>query len=245
MPQSALDKSPQRIRRMFDAIAPWYDFLNHFFSLGIDIYWRRKAVACVLNEKTPGGPVLDVCCGTGDLSQALYHRSKKLDAEREIFGVDFSENMVEIARRKTAGLPSALSFSVADALELPFSEQRFAAVTTAFGLRNVGDTQRGLSEMVRVCQCGGTVAVLEFSMPTLPGLALLYRFYFRAILPWVGQCLAPNRDQAYCYLPESVQNFDTPDQLRQRMETLGLTHVQSKSMTFGIAVLTWGQKTSE
>ncbi len=239
-----LDKSPQRIRRMFDAIAPWYDFLNRFFSLGIDRFWRRQAAKSVLRPETPPGPVLDVCCGTGDLSLALYHRSNKLETGREIFGVDFSENMIEIARRKTESLPNTFSLATGDALALPFEKNHFAIVAVAFGLRNVGDTERGLSEMIRVCKPGGTVAVLEFSMPTLPGLAHLYRFYFRNVLPRIGQCLAKNRDDAYRYLPESVLAFDSPEQLRRRMEELGVENVQTKSMTFGIAVLTWGIKTA-
>ena len=222
---------------MFNAIAPWYDFLNHFFSLGIDKLWRRKTAKLVLHARSISGPLLDVCCGTGDLSLALYQRSRALGQEREIFGMDFSENMVEIAQRKTAGLPTPIMLSVGDALNLPFESNRFATVTVAFGLRNVGDTQQCLAEMVRVCRPGGTVAVLEFSMPTLPGVAQLYRFYFRFVLPCIGRLIAGNRDDAYGYLPESVRNFDSPAMLKRRMEELGLADVQIKSMTFGIAVL--------
>ncbi len=160
--------------------------------------------------------------------------------ERSFVGIDFSENMIEIARRKTAGLP--ISLAVGDALALPFEENRFAAVAVAFGLRNVGDTQRGLSEMIRVCRPGGTVAVLEFSMPTLPILSHCYRFYFRHLLPRIGQFLAKNRDDAYRYLPESVLAFDSPERLRKRMEELGVIEVQAKSMTFGIAALVFGKK---
>ena len=238
--QEELDKSPQRIRRMFDAIAPWYDFLNRFFSLGIDRHWRQKAAKLVLTEETVSGPLLDVCCGTGDLSLALFRRSQRLAEERKVFGVDFSEKMIDIGRRKIADTP--IELSVGDALNLPFEDAKFAAVVVAFGLRNVGDTQRGLAEMVRVCRSGGVVAVLEFSMPTLPILSHFYRFYFQCVLPRIGQCLAKNRDDAYRYLPESVMAFDSPDRLRQRMEELGLGEIRTKSMTFGIASLVWGRK---
>lgn len=255
-PMSSLDKSPQKIRTMFDSIAPWYDFLNHFLSLGIDVYWRKATAKRLLNTDTVSGDVLDVCCGTGDLTAALrrvylrVHKGVTKNAaaeQRRFYGIDFSEAMVKRAQQKlscrepvdeSTTLPC---FAVGDALHLPFDDERFALIAVAFGLRNVADTEQGLAEMIRVCRPGGTVGVLEFSMPTFPMIASLYRFYFRKVLPLVGRFFSGNRDGAYRYLPESVLEFDEPALLRQRMERLGLSDVQSYPMTFGIATLTLGR----
>jgi demethylmenaquinone methyltransferase/2-methoxy-6-polyprenyl-1,4-benzoquinol methylase len=234
---SSLDKSPERIRRMFDTIAPWYDFLNHFFSLGIDTAWRRYTARQLLDGQTVPGNILDVCCGTGDLTRSFLKRSP----DREFYGIDFSPEMIRRAKRKLGKFPN-VQLSVGDALHLPFENDSFAAVAVGFGLRNVGDTERGIAEMVRVCRPGGTVAVLEFSMPTLPVLRTLYRFYFRSILSRIGQCLARNRDNAYNYLPESVLSFDEPATLVKRMTDLGLLEVRSIPLTLGIAHLVYGKK---
>lgn len=247
-----VDKSPVRVRRMFDAIAPWYDFLNHFLSLGIDRSWRRKAARLLLDAATPPGPVLDVCCGTGDLTfeflKRLRHIDKLRDELRDFFGIDFSEEMLqrgrcklEKRRRKLPPGVGEIRLEVGDALNLPFEDGQFALVAVAFGLRNVGETQRALAEMLRVCRPGGSVAILEFSMPTLPVLAGLYRFYFRSVLPRLGQWFSRNNDDAYRYLPESVSSFDTPQEIGDRLRELGLTEIRSLPMTFGIATLTWAK----
>ena len=236
---SPVDKSPERIRQMFDAVAPRYDFINHFLSLGIDRSWRSRTARQLIQ---PGdGDVLDVCCGTGDLSLAFLKQQQKQKIERVIYGIDFSSEMLEIARKKAQHF-STLHFSAADALELPFEENRFALVTVAFGLRNVHDTQRGLAEMFRVCKPGGTVAVLDFSMPTLPILRQCYQFYFRVVLPRLGRWIGKNRNQAYNYLTESVLQFDRPEQLAERLKQLGMLDVRIKLMTFGIVTLVWGRK---
>jgi demethylmenaquinone methyltransferase/2-methoxy-6-polyprenyl-1,4-benzoquinol methylase len=237
-----VDKSPERIRRMFGAIAPRYDLINHLLTFGIDLWWRKSTAQRLMQRQTIEGDVLDVCCGTGDLALAFWKRQQKIGTERTVFGIDFSPEMIEIARRKTKGY-AGFQFSVGDALELPFENDRFAVVAVAFGLRNVGDTRRGLSEMVRVCKPGGTVAVLEFSMPTLPILSHVYRFYFRTLLPKLGEWFGRNQDQAYQYLPESVLQFDSPMQLAERLMQLGIVDVQIRTMTFGIVSLVWGRKT--
>jgi demethylmenaquinone methyltransferase/2-methoxy-6-polyprenyl-1,4-benzoquinol methylase len=185
---------------------------------------------------------LDVCCGTGDLSLAFLKRQQQCKMNRTNYGIDFSPEMIEIAHRK-AQRHSTLQFSVGDALELPFENNRFALVAVAFGLRNVHDTQRGLAEMVRTCKPDGTVAVLDFSMPTLPILRHLYQFYFCVLLPRLGHWIAKkDEDQAYDYLTESVLQFDRPQQLAERLEQLGMVDVQIKPMTLGIVTLTWGIK---
>ena len=236
---SPVDKSPERIRQMFDAVAPRYDFLNHLLSFGMDRSWRSRTARQLIQSLE--GDVLDVCCGTGDLSLAFLKRQQKQKIEQTIYGVDFSPEMLEIARKKSQHF-SSLHFSPADALDLPFEENRFALVAVAFGLRNVHDTQRGLAEMIRVCKPGGTVAVLDFSLPTLPILRHLYQFYFRVVLPRLGQWIGKNRDLAYHYLTESVLQFDRPEQLTERLKQLGMLDVHIKPMTFGIVTLVWGQK---
>jgi demethylmenaquinone methyltransferase/2-methoxy-6-polyprenyl-1,4-benzoquinol methylase len=237
-----VDKSPERIRRMFDAVAPRYDLINHLLSLGIDRSWRKLTARQLLHNQTIEGDILDVCCGTGDLSLAFWKRQQQCKTDRTNYGIDFSPEMIALAHRKVP-LHSTLHFSVGDALELPFEDNRFALVAVAFGLRNVHDIQRGLSEMVRTCKAGGTVAVLDFSMPTLPILRHLYQFYFCAVLPRLGHWIAhEDQDQAYNYLTESVLQFDRPAQLAERLEQLGMTSVQMKRMTFGIVTLTWGIK---
>lgn len=252
--ENRVDKTPQRIQTMFDAIAPWYDFLNHTLSLGIDRRWRRLAARkLIVADSTnhglgarPNSSILDVCCGTGDLIFSFRKRLLALSQQENwsLNGIDFSSEMIDIARKKDAKTQSdeKIDFQVGDALNLPFESNFFALVSNAFGLRNVGDTERGLAEMVRVCKPGGIVAVLEFSMPTNPIFRIPYRFYFRNILPRIGQFFSKSRDDAYRYLPDSVLQFDEPEQLACRMKSLGLVELQTIPMTFGIATLTFGKK---
>lgn len=247
-PDLLLDKSPERIRRMFDGIASWYDFLNHFLSLGIDRSWRKRSARRLIDDALPEGPILDLCCGTGDLTLAFHRRleqrSKKVasEAARSLAGIDFSPEMIAHALKKTERIRknARIDFSVGDATSLPFEDGSFALVCVSFGLRNIVDTEQGLAEMVRVCKSGGKVGVLEFSMPTHPLIAGPYRLYFRAFLPRLGRFFAGNHDNAYNYLPESVLMFDSPELLGKRLEKLGLTDIRSFPMTFGIATLTVG-----
>jgi demethylmenaquinone methyltransferase / 2-methoxy-6-polyprenyl-1,4-benzoquinol methylase len=236
---TALDKSGERVQRMFGEIAPHYDRMNHLLSLNIDKYWRWWSVRKL--EPRPGEPILDVCTGTGDLALA-FHRAT--GGKSEIVATDFCREMLEIGRRKQqrAGIGSQMTFVEADAQNLPFEDNRFAIVAVAFGLRNVANTDRGLAEMVRVCRREGRVAVLEFSMPRVQPMRGLYLFYFRHILPRVGQLLARNQSAAYEYLPASVGQFPDGEALAERMRGVGLRNVKYWPLTLGIATLYVGRK---
>lgn len=236
----SVDKSTERVRRMFAEIAPRYDFLNHFLSLNIDRYWRRRTLD--LLDPKPGDPFLDVCTGTGDLALAA---AKRLDRQTQVIGSDFCAEMLHFARQKQQRMQldqHPLAFLEADTTRLPFENDRFQTVSVAFGLRNVVDTNEGLKEMVRVCRPGGTVAVLEFSQPTLPVLKQLYSFYFRSVLPGIGNRIAKNSKEAYAYLPASVSQFPSGQAMADLMKQVGLEQVRFVPMTFGVATLYHGRK---
>ena len=232
---SGVDKSDERVRRMFGQIAGRYDLLNHLLSLNIDRYWRWRTVRIV----PPRGekPILDLCTGTGDLALA-YHKAAA--GRVPIVGADFCPEMLEVARTKAADTP--IDFVEADAQQLPLPGDEFQIVSVAFGLRNVADTDCGLAEMVRVCAPGGRVAVLEFSTPRRQPLRAIYGWYFRNVLPRIGQWVARNSECAYEYLPSSVGEFPQYEALAQRMRAAGLRNVRFCPMTFGIATLYVGEK---
>ncbi|MDB5308297.1 MAG: ubiE [Gemmataceae bacterium] len=226
---------------MFGQIAPWYDFLNHALSLNIDRAWRARTTRLVPPGPADAGPILDLCTGTGDLALA-YDRAAR--GAVPIVGADFCHEMLVRAIEKTggAGAGGRIRFLEADAQALPFPADTFQIVAVAFGLRNVTDTDRGLAEMVRVTRPGGRVAILEFSRPRNRVLGRVYSFYFRHILPRVGQLLARNQENAYKYLPESVLRFPEYDVLAAKMRDHGLTEVRYELFTFGIATLYVGKK---
>lgn len=237
---AVVDKSGDRVRRMFAEIAPRYDLLNHVLSLNIDRYWRWRTLK-QLNLQ-PGTPFLDVCTGTGDLAIAA---SKSLGSATEVIGSDFCAEMLEFARKKQSKLAEPrpnLQFVEADTMKLPFADGLFQAVSVAFGLRNVADTKAGLLEMKRVCRDGGTVAILEFSKPSLPGLKQLYEFYFKSVLPKIGNSVAKNSSEAYQYLPQSVSEFPSGEQLASLLREVGLKNVLWRPMTFGVVTLYSGIK---
>ena len=234
-----VDKSGQRVQRMFGEIAPRYDLLNHLLSLNVDRYWRWRTVRIV--RASSDQPILDVCTGTGDLAFAFYRRTR---GRVPVVAADFCPQMLEIgeAKKRKAGIDGGLTFVEADAQQLPFGDNHFQIVTVAFGLRNVADTDRGLREMTRVCQPGGQVAVLEFSMPPRQPLRGLYGWYFRHVLPRIGQWLTRNSHDAYSYLPSSVGEFPSGEALAGRMRTAGLREVDLHPLTGGIATLYVGRK---
>jgi demethylmenaquinone methyltransferase/2-methoxy-6-polyprenyl-1,4-benzoquinol methylase len=226
---------------MFGEISPRYDFLNHVLSGGTDIYWRWRTVRAVPPEGD--APLLDICTGTGDLALAYWKKSR---GRVPVVGADFTPEMLVLARRKLSrqrgGAGASMVFVGADAQRLPFADETFQIVSVAFGLRNVADSDQGLREMVRVCRRGGRVAVLEFSMPTNRLIRGGYRFYFRRILPRLGQLLSRNRQSAYSYLPASVEEFPQGAALAERMERAGLAGVRWTPLTFGVATLYVGRK---
>lgn len=224
---------------MFGEIARRYDFLNHLLSLGVDRSWRRKTVKLV--PPAAEGPILDVCSGTADLALAYWRRSGR---QVRIVAADFCHPMLLIAGRKCrrTGAADRIALIEADTRRLPFADDVFQIVCVAFGLRNVSDTDEGLREMARVCRPGGRVAVLEFSMPGGRLLGAAYRWYFRRLLPRVGEALARNAQGAYNYLPASVGQFPEGGVLLQRMGAAGLGRLQAHRLSFGIASLYVGEK---
>ncbi|OYP34470.1 bifunctional demethylmenaquinone methyltransferase/2-methoxy-6-polyprenyl-1,4-benzoquinol methylase UbiE [Rhodopirellula sp. MGV] len=241
-PDPTFDKSNERVREMFRQIAPKYDLMNHLLSMNIDKYWRRCAVKRL--ELVSGIPVLDTCTGTGDLAMAI---AQSAPADVEVIGSDFCGAMLDIARTKrVVGTPTeSIDYVEADSQQLPFGSDMFQAVTVAFGLRNVADTDRGLCELTRVCRPGGKVMVLEFSRPTAFGLRQIYNSYFKYILPKVGQWFAKNDKSAYSYLPDSVSRFPDGEALASRMRHAGLQDVKFTPLTFGVCTIYEGTKPGE
>lgn len=225
---------------MFGAIAPSYDLLNHLLSFNVDRYWRWRTTRLVPPDAD--GPILDVCTGTGDLALA-YDRAAS--QRLPIFATDFCLPMLLPAQKKTRrrDAEGRIHYVEADTQRLPFPDDFFQLTTVAFGLRNVTDTNRGLAEMVRVTRPGGRVAILEFSRPHGWFFGPLYRFYFRRVLPFIGQLISRSKDSAYDYLPASVMEFPDGEALAQRLRSHGLTAVSWRPLTFGIATLYVGTKT--
>ena len=230
-----VDKSGSRVRQMFSEIAGRYDFMNHFLSAGTDVYWRWKTVR--LSGPFSDAPILDVCTGTGDLAFAFR---KHASNAATVIATDFTHEMLRLAEQKRG--TREVVFVEADTLELPFASDTFQVVSVAFGLRNVSSTIGGLKEMARVCRPGGKVVVLEFSLPDNRFLSRIYQWYFRNILPRLGQLLVRNRQAAYEYLPQSVSEFPCGDQLTGLMEEAGLVNTAFHSLTGGIASVYLGQK---
>lgn len=227
---------------MFGEIAARYDFLNHLLSLGIDHYWRWRTVRLV--PPRAGGKVLDVCTGTGDLALAYFKAGR---GKTEIVGADFCHEMLAIGRKKgvSAGANGQVAFVEADAQSLPVPSDAFDVVCVAFGLRNVADTDAGLAEMTRACAPGGHVAVLEFSSPRWQPFKAIYGWYFRNVLPRIGQMLMRNRESAYSYLPESVGEFPQGEALALRMRAAGLEDVKYRGLTLGVATIYVGKKSGQ
>jgi demethylmenaquinone methyltransferase / 2-methoxy-6-polyprenyl-1,4-benzoquinol methylase len=220
------------VREMFSGIAKRYDFLNHFLSLNIDKRWRklvsRKLENVLANEKAV---ILDVACGTGDLSVELQTSGKA-----KVVGTDFCRPMLAFAAEKNPKNNLNIPYLEGDGMNLAFADETFDAVTVAFGLRNFSNWQDGLKEMSRVLKKGGTLVILEFSTPIIPGFKQAFNFYFSNVLPRIGGAVSGSRG-AYEYLPNSVSKFPDQKNLAKMMEEVGFETVEYKNLTGGIAAI--------
>jgi demethylmenaquinone methyltransferase / 2-methoxy-6-polyprenyl-1,4-benzoquinol methylase len=216
--------APDGVRRMFDRIAPVYDAMNRIMTAGLDRRWRRLTAQSVA---APGARVLDACCGTGDLAVACAREGAV------VTGLDFSEPMLERARRKAP----ELDWVSGDALALPFDDGTFDGATVGFGVRNVEDLERGLRELRRVLRSGGRVGILEITRPR-GLLAPFYRLWFDGVVPLLGKLLPGG--SAYTYLPASVRRFPGPDELADLMGGVGFGDVEYRLLAGGIVALHTG-----
>jgi len=227
------------VHEMFSGIARKYDFLNHFLSLNIDKKWRKRVVEKLADVvDNPSAIILDVACGTGDLTLELSE-----SGPAKVFGTDFCRPMLSIADEKSSLLDKRPPFLESDGLRLSFDDATFDAVTIAFGLRNFSNWNAGVKELTRVLKPGGKLVILEFSTPTVPGMKQLFSIYFRHILPRIGGVVSGSRG-AYEYLPDSVSRFPDQRGLAQLMSDSGLRDVSFQNLTGGIAAIHIGTKLS-
>lgn len=232
-----LSNKGERIREMFDTIAPRYDFLNRLLSLGIDQHWRRFAVRQI--RCSTDGKVLDVATGTGDVALTI---AAATPATVTICGIDFSPQMVALGIEKIKNSPHAgrISLQVAPCEAIPFDNDTFDSATIAFGIRNVVDRLVGLKEMHRVLKPAGRVVILEFSNPRSKVFKALYNFYFLKVLPVVGGMFSTF--SAYKYLPDSVLEFPPQEEFKRTMAEAGFRNIVHHDLTLGIATVYVGEK---
>ena len=234
---SAPDKTPDRIAGMFDAIAPRYDLLNHLLSAGIDKRWRTKMIASL--QLTGRETLVDVCTGTADVAlEARRAIGGAHGGAARVLGVDFAGAMLALGLRKVrdAGEEGRIALVRGDAMRIPVPDGVADAATVAFGVRNVQKIDVAVSELARVLRPGGRLAILEFSVPRIPGLATLYRWYFSRVLPLIGRAIS-GHSGAYSYLPASVGAFPPPDEFVTLLRHSGFTEVRAVPLTFGIVYL--------
>ena len=237
-PEGARDResAARAVREMFTSIAPRYDLLNHVLSMNVDrLWWARAARTFETILQRPDARVLDLCCGTGDMTFALRKRASE---SARIAGADFSHAMLQRAGEKSRG--TSLRWLEADALRLPFADGSFDLITSAFGFRNLADYDAGLREIVRVLRPNGECGILDFGEPR-GILGRVYRVYFKRVLPAVGSVISGVKGP-YAYLPASVERFPAPGQMLERMQAAGCREVSWTPYTFGIAGLYRGRK---
>jgi demethylmenaquinone methyltransferase/2-methoxy-6-polyprenyl-1,4-benzoquinol methylase len=230
------DSKKEQVAKMFDNISHRYDFLNHFLSLGIDKLWRKKAIN-LLKAANPR-LILDVATGTGDFAlQALVINPDK------VIGIDISEGMLEMGRKKIKrlDLDQKVELFQGDSENIPFEENKFDAVTVAFGVRNFENLEKGLSEIFRVLKPGAKLVVLEFSRPKGFPFKQIYNIYFKAVLPRIGRMISKD-SAAYTYLPESVEAFPDGSDFLGILKKIGFKDTACKPLTFGISSIYTGQK---
>ncbi|MDL2264784.1 bifunctional demethylmenaquinone methyltransferase/2-methoxy-6-polyprenyl-1,4-benzoquinol methylase UbiE [Parabacteroides sp. OttesenSCG-928-G21] len=237
LPYNEEEVKGKQVRRMFDAIAGKYDFLNHTLSLGFDKGWRRKGIRFL----KPFHPevILDLATGTGDLAIQMYRSL----APKSVVGADISEGMMAVGRDKVRqeGLSDVISFDYQDAMELTYPDCSFDAVTAAFGIRNYEDIEQGLSEMYRVLKPGGCLMVLELSTPEYFPMRQLYQLYSTIVIPTVGRLFSKERN-AYNYLPASIRQFPQGEVMKALLTKIGFVNADVKTFTFGICSMYTGIK---
>ena len=226
-------------RKMFTSIAPRYDFLNRLLSVGQDKYWRQRAID--LLDPMGKERILDVATGTGDMVIEVAKRNLSV----QIFGIDFSQRMLDLGRVKIAqnGYKQAVSFQIGSGECLPFANESFDGIICAFGIRNFANVQLGLREFYRVLKPGGRIVILEFSVPKNQFLNTVYEWYFNLILPKIGNLIS-GHSNAYTYLPESVANFPNQKKFVEWIEKVGFKKVSFTELTFGIVSIHRGFKVS-
>ena len=234
-PHENVDKAT-RVQKMFSAIAPSYDLNNRVHSMWRDQAWRRAAVK--MAELQPGDDVVDVACGTGDLSMAF---ADAIDADGSVTGIDFTHEMLVVAEQKNhASKP--IAYMQGDAMSLPLPDACCDVLSIAFGIRNVADPGKAMAEFYRVLRPGGRLIVLEFSLPKNPLLLGGYNVYFKHIMPRTATLIAGDKSGAYKYLPKSVNTFIDREGMQGMMTDAGFSDLKLKAMTFGIAVCYRGVK---
>ena len=221
----------EQVERMFDSISGRYDFLNRSLSFGIDVYWRKKMVAKLKQDKPES--ILDIATGTADVAISL----RKLGPQK-IVGLDLSEKMLEVGRAKVGkrNLSGLIQLVKGDSEQLPYPDNSFDAVTVAFGVRNFENLKQGLAEMRRVVKPGGKVVILEFSRPRIFPVKQVYDFYFRYFCPWWGKLVSKD-NAAYTYLYDSVNAFPEGDDFMKIAKEVGYSHGKAERLTFGIVSL--------
>lgn len=237
---SSLHSRKKESYKIFDQIAPTYDSLNHLLSFGIDVYWRKQMMKVL-----PQGEnlqALDLACGTGDVSIVLGRQKKVGSVE----GLDLSEGMISHGREKiaTKGLSEKVKLEIGDGVTIPRPDNSVDVVTLTFGVRNFSDPKVSLQNIYRVLKPGGRGMVLEFSIPANPVVRWIYFFYFRYVLPFVGNLLSGHGD-AYTYLNKTVEDFPYGEEFADWMRQAGFRDVKYRVLTFGIATLYWGDKPFE
>jgi demethylmenaquinone methyltransferase/2-methoxy-6-polyprenyl-1,4-benzoquinol methylase len=236
-PYTGTATKKEQVATMFNNISGTYDFLNHFLSIGIDIIWRKKAIKELLASQPK--VILDVATGTGDFA---FEAIQILKPE-QIIGVDISEGMLSIARKKIEkrNLSDIFSVQIGDSEGLNFDDNTFDAITVAFGVRNYEDLEKGLSDMLRVLKPNAKIVILEFSKPRNFPIKQLYNFYFQYITPFFGRLFSKDK-RAYTYLPESVEAFPDGDTFVSLMKKVGYKSAKHRSLTFGISAIYTGVK---
>lgn len=224
------------IKEMFDEISPRYNLLNRVLSFGIDVYWRNRFIKHL--NIADNNKILDVATGTGDIVRHIISKNNVT-----IVGIDISDQMIKIAKNKIKSNKSSLEWQVGDAENLPYLDKSFDIITISFGFRNFANYDKALSEFNRVLKDGGKLGILEFSKPNNFFISKVFNFYFHSILPRVASIFSKN--YAYKYLPESVENFISKNQICSKMESAGFKSVSCKDLSFGISTIFIGNKLNE